>query len=331
MTWRAAICVCDERTKGVAGAGENLHGDAVEPVAQSRTPELTGPLAQYLEHLRAEGAAAATLRSYGTDLRQFDRWLTATGVPLTEVEAPLIRRYAAYLGTMRYAPATAGRKLSAVRGAFAWLYDRGIVPRDPAAVVPGPKRPRTLPATFSGSEMEALLDGPPGDGPLALRDRAMLELLYGCGLRASEVCGLRVRDVDLARQVVRVTGKGSKQRNVPIGTAACEALGRYLTEARPELLHGDEAHMFLTVRGRAIVPSDVRRRLGVQLRRHDLPARSPHALRHTFATHLLEGGADLRSIQEMLGHASVGTTQVYTHVSVRHLSAAHRHAHPRAR
>ena len=131
--------------------------------------------------------------------------------------------------------------------------------------------------------------------------------------------------------MVRVTGKGSKQRNVPIGTAACEALGRYLTEARPELLHGDEAHMFLTVRGRAIVPSDVRRRLGVQLRRHDLPARSPHALRHTFATHLLEGGADLRSIQEMLGHASVGTTQVYTHVSVRHLSAAHRHAHPRAR
>jgi integrase/recombinase XerC len=159
----------------------------------------------------------------------------------------------------------------------------------------------------------------------------MLELLYGCGLRASEVCGLRVRDIDLSRQVVRVTGKGSKQRNVPVGSRACTALRRYLAEARPQLTQDDEPHLFLTVRGRPIVPSDVRRRLGAQLRRHGLPARSPHALRHTFATHLLEGGADLRSIQEMLGHASVGTTQVYTHVSVRHLTAAHRHAHPRAR
>jgi site-specific recombinase XerD len=317
--------------KGVAEAGENHHCVAVESVAQSRTPELTGPLAQYLEHLRAAGAAPATLRSYRTDLRQFDRWLTATGIPLADVGAPLIRRYAAYLGAMRYAPATAGRKLSAVRGAFGWLYDRGAVPRDPAAVVPGPKRPRTLPATFSGKEMTTLLDGGAGHGPLALRDRAMLELLYGCGLRASEVCDLRVRDVDLARRVVRVTGKGSKQRNVPVGSSACAALRTYLDEARPNLVRGDEAHLFLTVRGRPIVPSDVRRRLGAQLRRHGLPARSPHALRHTFATHLLEGGADLRSIQEMLGHASVGTTQVYTHVSVRHLTAAHRHAHPRAR
>jgi integrase/recombinase XerC len=303
----------------------------VEPVIQSRPPELSGPLSQYLEHLRAAGAAQATLRSYGTDLRQFDRWLSATAVPLTEVGAPLIRRYAAYLGTMRYAPATAGRKLSAVRGAFAWLYQRGAVPRDPAAVVPGPKRPRTLPATFSGREMGTLLDSPPGEEPLELRDLAMLELLYGCGLRASEVCGLHVRHVDLEQRVVRVTGKGSKQRNVPIGRRACRALQRYLHSGRPQLVRDSVPQLFLTVRGHPIVPSDVRRRLAARLRRHGLPARSPHALRHTFATHLLEGGADLRSIQEMLGHASVGTTQVYTHVSVRHLTAAHRLAHPRAR
>jgi site-specific recombinase XerD len=287
----------------------------------------------YLGHLRASGASGATLRAYRTDLRQFDRWLSATGTPIEQADTPLLRRYAAFLGTMRYAPATTARKLSAMRSAFAWLFARERVPRDPAAVVPGPKQPRTLPATLSGAELERLLDEAPAPtGPRGLRDRALVELLYGCGLRASEACALRRRDVDLDGDRVRVTGKGGKQRVVPLGGAAHEALERYLRDGRPHLVGatgGD--HMFVSVRGRPLHPSDVRRSLASALRREGLPSRSPHALRHSFATHLLEGGADLLSIQELLGHASVATTQVYTHVSVRHLKSAHAHAHPRAR
>jgi site-specific recombinase XerD len=198
-------------------------------------------------------------------------------------------------------------------------------------VVPGPKQRRTLPATFKPSELDQLLDPPAADDPRGLRDRALLELLYGSGLRASEACTLRVRDVDRVRRQIRVTGKGNKQRMVPLGGAAEQALDRYLARGRPSLDRGLADRLFLSVRGRPLQPSDVRRTLERSLTRHGLASRSPHALRHSFATHLLEGGADLLSIQEMLGHASVATTQVYTHVSVRHLKTAHAHAHPRAR
>jgi len=218
-----------------------------------------------------------------------------------------------------------------MRGAYAWLFARDLVPRDPAAVVPGPKQRRTLPATFKPSELDQLLDPPAGDEPRGLRDRALLELLYGSGLRASEACTLRVRDVDRGRRQIRVTGKGDKQRMVPLGGAAEQALDRYLARGRPALDRGLADRLFLSVRGRPLQPSDVRRTLERSLTRQGLASRSPHALRHSFATHLLEGGADLLSIQEMLGHASVATTQVYTHVSVRHLKTAHAHAHPRAR
>ena len=295
-------------------------------------PDLSPPLEYYLDHLRASGASPATLRGYRTDLGQLQRWMDGAGVGLANADTSLLRRYAAYLGTLRYAPATSARKLSAMRGAYAWLYARGRVPRDPAAVVPGPSQPRTLPATFSTSELDTLLDHePPLDDPAGLRDQALLELLYGSGLRSSEACALRLRDVDMTRSTVRVTGKGNKQRMVPLGGAAEAALARYLGHGRPALDHGLADSLFLSVRGRPLVPSDVRRSMQRLLRRHGLPQRSPHALRHSFATHLLEGGADLLSIQEMLGHASVATTQVYTHVSVRHLKTAHAHAHPRAR
>jgi site-specific recombinase XerD len=294
--------------------------------------ELSQPFESYLEHLRATGASPATLRGYRTDLRQLERWLAASGTALEAVDTPLLRRYAAYLGTMRYAPATAARKLSAMRGAFAWLHARDRMPRDPAAVVPGPRQPRTLPATLNAHELGRLLDPELPSRPLSLRDRALLELLYGCGLRASEACTLRVRDVDLDGRRVRVTGKGDKQRVVPLGRCALDAVDRYLRTGRPELVRGVASPaLFVSVRGRPLRPSDVRRALASALRREGLPSRSPHALRHSFATHLLEGGADLLSIQELLGHASVATTQVYTHVSVRHLKAAHAHAHPRAR
>jgi site-specific recombinase XerD len=297
------------------------------PVMEPPTGE---PFAAYLDWMRARGASAATLRAYAADLRQLDRWLAAAGIAPQDADTRTLRRYAAHLGTLRYAPATAARKLSAVRGLYAWMHDRGAIDRSPATLVPGPKRTRTLPATLSSAEVERLLDAPAGTAPRDLRDRALLELLYGCGLRAAEACELDVGDVRLDAEHVRVTGKGRKQRVVPLGGAATAALQRYLARGRPRMAAGPSGRLFVSVRGRPLHPSDVRRSLLRALERAGVAQRSPHALRHTFATHLLEGGADLRSIQDMLGHASVGTTQVYTHVSVRHLRQAHASAHPRA-
>ena len=213
--------------------------------------DLSPQLESYLDHLRASGAAGSTLRGYRTDLLQLQRWMQAAGVTLEAADTAVLRRYAAYLGTLRYAPATASRKLSAMRGAYAWLFARDLVPRDPAAVVPGPKQRRTLPATFKSSELDQLLDPPVGDDPRGLRDRALLELLYGSGLRASEACTLRVRDVDRGRRQIRVTGKGDKQRMVPLGGAAEQALDRYLARGRPSLDRGLADRLFLSVRGTA--------------------------------------------------------------------------------
>jgi len=297
---------------------------------QTTTPALRPPLDAYMAWMRGRGASPATLRAYGADLRQLDRWLEAAGRSPEAADDLLMRRYAAHLGMLRYAPATSARKLSAARGAYAFMLDRGDVARNPAALVPGPRRVRKLPATLSETEVERLLDRPLAQEPRRLRDRAMIELLYGCGLRAAEACGLRTGDVNADEATVRVTGKGGKERIVPLGGAAAGALRRYLVEGRPELGAATTDHMFVSVRGRPLGPSDVRRAVRRELDAAGLAERSPHALRHTFATHLLEHGADLRSIQHLLGHASVGTTQVYTHVSVRHLRAAHAASHPRA-
>jgi integrase/recombinase XerD len=298
---------------------------------QRTPPALRPPLDAYMAWLRGRGASPATLRAYAADLRQLDRWLAAAGRSPDAADGLLMRRFAAHLGTLRYAPATAARKLSAARGAYAFMLDRGLIARNPAALVPGPRRVRKLPATLSEPEVKQLLDRPLAPEPRRLRDRALLELLYGCGLRASEACGLRTADVDADEGIVRVTGKGGKERVVPLGGVAANALRVYLEEGRPQLVEGTGDHMFVSVRGRPLGPSDVRRAVRRELDAAGLAQRSPHAFRHTFATHLLEHGADLRSIQHLLGHASVGTTQVYTHVSVRHLRAAHAASHPRAR
>jgi len=298
---------------------------------QTTPPALRPPLDAYMAWMRGRGMSSATLRAYAADLRQLDRWLAAAGIGPEEADDLTLRRFAAHLGTLRYAPATAARKLSAARGAYGFMLDRGLVERNPAALVPGPRQVRTLPATLSEPEMEELFDRPVVADPRRLRDRALLELLYGCGLRASEACGLRIADVDADEGTVRVTGKGGKERVVPLGGAAADALGRYLRTGRPRLGRPETDRVFLSVRGRPLGPTDVRRALRRELDAAGLAQRPPHALRHTFATHLLEHGADLRSIQELLGHASVGTTQVYTHVSVRHLRAAHAASHPRAR
>jgi integrase/recombinase XerC len=303
------------------------------PVSQA-TPAhapLAPGLARYLEWLRGSGASGATLRAYRGDLAQLAGWLERAGAAPEDATPALLRRYAAYLGTLRYAPATTARKLSAVRSAYAWLHERGALATDPAALLPGPTRVRTLPATLSADEVDRALAPARRPDPRALRDRALLETLYGCGLRAAEACGLTLDALDLAGSRLRVVGKGDREREVPIGEAAATALARYLEHGRPRLARpGSARAVFLSVRGRPLGPSDVRRALHAALRRAGIADRSPHALRHSFATHLLEGGADLVSIQELLGHASVGTTQVYTHTSVRHLKAAHARAHPRA-
>jgi len=288
-------------------------------------------LAAYLVWLEGRGCSPATLRAYRSDLRQYAGWLSRGGLTARTADAAAVRRFAAFLGASRYAPASAARKLSAVRAAHAWMAERGLAEGDPALHVPGPRRPRLLPATVTAGEFDRTASVVRGAQPLELRDRALLELLYGCGLRAAEACSLRLADVDLAQDHLRVTGKGDRQRQVPIGGHAHAALERYLRAGRPQLARNDSPPLLLlSVRGRGLSPSDVRRTLASALRRAGLAERSPHTLRHSFATHLLEGGADLRSIQHLLGHASVGTTQIYTHVSIRHLTDAHRRAHPRA-
>jgi site-specific recombinase XerD len=288
-------------------------------------------LAAYLLWLEGRGCSPATLRAYRADLRQYAGWLGRGRLTARTADAAAVRRFAAFLGASRYAPSTAARKLSSVRAAHAWMAERGLAASDPALHVPGPRRPRLLPATVTAAEFDRTAAVVRGATPLELRDRALLELLYGCGLRAAEACGLRLADLDLAQAWLRVTGKGDRQRQVPIGGHAAAAVDRYLRGGRPQLVReGSPPLVLLSVRGRALCPSDARRVLAAALRRAGLAERSPHALRHSFATHLLEGGADLRSIQHLLGHASVGTTQIYTHVSIRHLTDAHRRAHPRA-
>ena len=303
---------------------------APESVTRSPMADLSPQLESYLDHLRAAGAAgrrcAATAATCSSTALAGRRRRTAE-----DADTAVLRRYAAYLGTLRYAPATAARKLSAVRGAYAWLFARGLAPRDPAAVVPGPKQRRTLPATFKPAELEQLLDPPVGDDPRGASrpgDAGAAVRLRAARGRALRPAPARPRP---PRWTLRVTGKGDKQRIVPLGGAAEQALDRYLDRGRPALDRGRQTGCSSASADGRCSRSDVRRILARALRRDGLPQRSPHALRHTFATHLLEGGADLLSIQEMLGHASVATTQVYTHVSVRHLKAAHAQAHPRAR
>ncbi len=315
----------------MSGAGHGRSGPKITGAVVSEISRPDERLTRYLTWMRGRGVSPSTVRAYTADLAQYQRWLDAADLDVGTVDARSLRRYAAYLGTLRYAPATAARKLSAVRSAHAWLHSRGETAIDPAAVVPGPKRVRKLPVTLSRPETVSLLAAPAGAQPRDLRDLAMFELLYSCGVRAGEVCAARVRDLDLGEGRLRVRGKGRKQRIVPVGSTAVDALRRYLDHGRPKLASADTGDaLFVSVRGKPLHPSDVRRALSRRLSQTGIAQRSPHALRHTYATHLLEGGADLRSIQELLGHASVSTTQVYTHVSIRHLRAAHAAAHPRA-
>jgi site-specific recombinase XerD len=270
--------------------------------------------------LASGGLAAATQRAYGSDLRDFAEWYGDGSVERIDVR--VLADYAADLGRARpggkLAPSTAARRLSAVRALIRFVLGPGHVPDVPLAV----RRGRRLPDAPKPAEVEELLDGTLGGGgePLALRNRALLELVYSAGLRSAEAVGLELGDVDFEQEHVHVrNGKGAKDRIVPLGEEAAHWVARYLREARPELARGAENALFLSARGRRLDTSTLRR-----LMPH------PHRLRHAFATHLLEGGADLRTIQELLGHSSLSTTQVYSHVSAKRLRRVYDRAHPRS-
>jgi integrase/recombinase XerC/integrase/recombinase XerD len=286
--------------------------------------------------LRRRGAADKTRRAYGVDLRQLSGWARAQGLRPEAVDTRTLRRYAASLGSgpadKRPAPATVARKLAAMRAFFRTMREHGHIAQNPADLLPAPKKPSKLPRVLKPSEVAGLLDRIPAATPLEMRDRAIFEVAYGCGLRAEELVNLDVAWIDFDAEHVRVEGKGSKTRVVPAGEPALKAVARYLERARPALSAGNaEPALFLSKSGRRLSTSDVRRRLRTWERHAAIQGGiSPHALRHSFATHLLEGGADLRAIQELLGHASVSTTQIYTRVDSARLKTAYARSHPRA-
>jgi integrase/recombinase XerC len=280
----------------------------------------------------------ATVSAYRSDVGAFVSWLERAGpCEPGQVTRLVLRRYLAYLATRRYARRTIARKASALRRYFGWLHHVGAVPVDPSVGLHAPRGEGRLPRVLRPEELRALLDEPErsrtgGDDrrqtAIDQRDDAVLELLYGSGLRVAELCSLRRGDLDLTRQRLAVWGKGGKQRAVPVSEPARTAVARWLEEGRDVLDDADAPAdvVFLNQRGRPLSPRDVRRLLD---RRAAEPTH-PHALRHTFATHLLDGGADLRAVQELLGHADLGTTQVYTHVSKERLRRVFDDTHPRA-
>jgi site-specific recombinase XerD len=317
------------------------------------------------EDLRRRDAAPRTRRAYAADLGQFARWAYEQRLAPPDVGPRDLRRYVARLSAGGMAPASTARKLAALRALFASQREHGRVEHSPADLVATPRRGSRLPRVLRAADIEDLLDSIPAGNALELRDRALFELAYACGLRAEELVSLRFDDVDHDGEQLRVEGKGRKTRYVPIGELALAAVRLYLERARPALAdargswmdvrqgepgadvrHGEarpagsrraggriveERALFLSKSGRALSTSDVRRRLRVWVERGgETGSISPHALRHSFATHLLDGGADLRSIQELLGHASVSTTQVYTRVESARLRSAYSRSHPRA-
>ena len=304
------------------------------------------------DDLQRRDAAPRTRRAYGVDLAQFAAWAAARGLGPGDVDSKAVRRFVAHLSEQGMAPSTSARKLAALRALFASQREHGAISQNPADLVSTPRRGSHLPRVLSAREAERLLDRIPAGGPLELRDRALFELAYACGLRAEELVSLRAADVDHDGEQLRVEGKGRKTRFVPAGEPALAAVRAYLDRARPALAapaerdpraghdpaasghaHVEARHdaLFLSKTGRPLGTSDVRRRLRMWAQRAGLPAGySPHALRHSFATHLLDGGADLRSIQELLGHASVSSTQIYTRVESARLRSAYARSHPRA-
>jgi site-specific recombinase XerD len=289
-------------------------------------------LAGYDRDLRARSMAERTRKAYAVDLGQFVEWARGRGLEPAGVRHRDVRRYGAGLSSGGAAAATVARKLAAIRGLFDFLVRTERVGQNPAELVSSPKREEKLPRVLRGEQVRTLLERIPARTPLELRDRAMLELAYSCGLRCEEIINLDADSFDFETEQLRVLGKGSKERLLPVGEPAQRALRSYLERGRHALAADPrEAALFLSKSGRRLSGSDVTRRLALWVREAALAGGvSPHSLRHSFATHLLEGGADLRTIQELLGHASISTTQVYTRVDAARLREAYAATHPRA-
>lgn len=297
---------------------------------------------RYLDHLAVErGLSEHTLSAYRRDLRRYVAFLTRRDMlEPGEVEEATVRSFVASLSASTHGPDDApyratsvARTLSAVRSFHRFLLREGVTDRDPAVGVPQPRLPRSLPRPLPVEDVRRLLEAPDEGSPAGLRDRAILELLYGSGLRISELTGLDVDDLDLEEGSVRVLGKGGKEREVPLGSFGRDALGAYLTRGRPALASvATRGAVFLNARGGRLSRQSCARLLSRYVRLAGIERRvTLHTLRHSFATHLLEGGADVRVVQELLGHASVATTQIYTLVTARHLREVYEESHPRAR
>jgi len=291
-----------------------LLGGEATPAAKAESVDTAAAIDRFLAH---GGLAPTTQRAYGSDLSSFAAWLAARGLEVEHVDARVLSEWVGELGSgrNRLSGATISRRLAAVRSFLRFTLGPARVPEAALA----PRRARRLPDAPKESEIDELLDLADGETPLALRNRALLELLYSAGLRSAEAVGLDLSDVDFERDALHVRGKGDKERLVPLGEEAAHHLARYLRDARPSLARGAVDAVFLSARGRRLDTSMVRR-----LVRH------PHRLRHAFATHLLEGGADLRTIQELLGHASLSTTQIYSHVDAKRLRRVYDRSHPRS-
>lgn len=288
-------------------------------------------LSEYVASLTAAGRSPQTLRAYLSDLSSFASFCEDEQVFSPEdVTRRTVRNFLAHRAALGDQRTSLQRRAAAVRGYFRWLVERGYLAVDPAAGLSAPQAHHVLPELLNRDQLSSLLDAPWGDDPWSLRDRALCEVLYGAGLRVSEACGLDLGDVDWNTGMLRVTGKGDKERLVPLHATALGALVRWRDHGRAAVM--SEATptgcVFVNRRGRRLGPRDVRRILDARVSTGHV---HPHALRHTFATHLLEGGADLRIVQELLGHESLTTTQMYTHVSKSRLQKVHHETHPRSR
>jgi len=327
------------RQKGISLPAQNRKGASVATLTQTRprapgkvipVPELVN---RFIDYLRTEkGLSPNTLESYGRDLEQFHQYLRESGGNLLTTSRATVVAYLVWLQKQGRATATVARRLAALRAFYQFMVRENYVPEDPTADLESPKLERKLPRVLTVKEVERLLQQPDGDSPAGMRDRAMLELLYATGIRVSELINLRVDDVNLAMGYVRCVGKGGKERIIPLGSMAVRAVREYYTRSRPHLLaEPNQKALFLNHQGKTLT----RQGFWKIVKKHARDAHidkeiAPHTLRHSFATHLLENGADLRSVQEMLGHADISTTQIYTQVTKGRLKEVYARAHPRA-
>lgn len=317
-------------------SGPDIPSEQIEPLQGE------AEVIRFCDVMRYEhGASEHTIRNYKTDLMAYLRWAERYGLDPYHLTHRQLRRYLAELDSAGYARKTINRHLSAIKSLFSWLNTIGEIDSDPASALQGPKSTSKLPKAIRAQDMIAILQvhsAVDGEGrpreckPEDYRDQAILELFYASGARVSEIANLKLGDVDLKKKMVKVFGKGSKERIIPIHSLACESLIGYLEHGRDALLNGKASdYLFVSSRGNKFSDQAIRKMFKETLMAANVdPSLSPHAMRHTFATDVLGGGADLRSVQEMLGHSSLSTTQIYTHVSPQRLKNAHHQAHPRA-